>query len=82
MLRQFIQCKADTTLITFDWEGAGTPTQPNFCSTHGCNNFGKVNEWAKSRQFNMTAELEAQQKLIEDAIEEEALKSSEPLLVR
>jgi hypothetical protein len=70
MLRQFIQCKADTTLITFDWEGLGTPTQPNFCSTHPCNNFEKINEWAKSRQFNITDEFETHPEVLSKTIED------------
>ncbi|KAK2754681.1 hypothetical protein FQN54_006814 [Arachnomyces sp. PD_36] len=69
MLRQAIQCHADTTLITFDWGGPGTPTEPNFCSTHACNNFEKINQWAKSRQFSVSAALEAQQEASRQELE-------------
>nr|KMM66475.1 hypothetical protein CPAG_02814 [Coccidioides posadasii RMSCC 3488] len=46
----------DTTLITFNDDGALSPVKPDFEATHACQNFDKVHDWAREREFNMTEE--------------------------
>ncbi|KMU88324.1 hypothetical protein CIHG_06122 [Coccidioides immitis H538.4] len=56
IVRQALMCQADTTLITFNDDGALAPVKPDFEATHACQNFDKVHDWAREREFNMTEE--------------------------
>ncbi|EER24665.1 hypothetical protein CPC735_060350 [Coccidioides posadasii C735 delta SOWgp] len=56
IVRQALMCQADTTLITFNDDGALSPVKPDFEATHACQNFDKVHDWAREREFNMTEE--------------------------
>ncbi|KAG1856588.1 hypothetical protein C8R48DRAFT_299319 [Suillus tomentosus] len=50
MLRQNIMCRADVTMLTYDWvEGVKDPF-PNFRIPHRCRNFEKVLDWVDAHR--------------------------------
>ncbi|KAK3679963.1 hypothetical protein LTR78_000340 [Recurvomyces mirabilis] len=52
-LRQEVTCKADVTLIGFEWVPNNTDPSPVFQGWHECKNFEAIDAWAKGRRFDI-----------------------------
>ncbi|KAK4565648.1 hypothetical protein LTR86_003496 [Recurvomyces mirabilis] len=52
-LRQEVTCKADVTLIGFEWVPNNTDPSPVFQGWHECKNFEAIDAWAKERRFDI-----------------------------
>lgn len=56
MLRQRLMCTADVGLVTGVWvESYGEP-YPDFSTQHQCRDLGKIQEWAKDHELNVSME--------------------------
>lgn len=53
MLRQVIMCRADVTMVTYDWvEGLDDP-YPSFNVPHQCRDFEKILDWVEDHQVHL-----------------------------
>ncbi|KAL9126805.1 MAG: hypothetical protein Q9217_004200 [Psora testacea] len=52
-LRQNLMCKADVSLLTFDWVDNDRAPKPNFAIEHECHNWDRIEEWAKEHAFDI-----------------------------
>lgn len=54
-LRNYIQCHADTTLLTFKYiEGYAGPW-PDFRTTHQCFDWNSIYDWAQKEMVDVTS---------------------------
>ncbi|PVH78108.1 hypothetical protein DL98DRAFT_590632 [Cadophora sp. DSE1049] len=53
MLRQVVMCKADTTLMTYEWLPDFPGPWPNFGIQHECVNWEKIDNWSKERSIDI-----------------------------
>lgn len=52
-LRQNLMCKADVSLLTFDWIDNNRAPQPHFDIEHECKNWESIDGWAKDHAFDI-----------------------------
>ena len=52
-LRQAISCHSDISVGVWQWEDSLSDYKPNFRTEHTCRNFEKIQEWARSRSFQL-----------------------------
>ncbi|KAF6234052.1 hypothetical protein HO173_007882 [Letharia columbiana] len=52
-LRQNLMCKADVSLLTFDWVSNDRAPKPNFDIQHECKNWESIDAWAEDHAFNI-----------------------------
>lgn len=52
-LRQFLMCKADVSIVTYDWLDNHRRPFPNFNVQHECRSFDAVNDWARERSLDI-----------------------------
>ncbi|KAL8811106.1 MAG: hypothetical protein Q9223_007600 [Gallowayella weberi] len=48
-----IVCKADVSLLTFDWVAEDRAPKPNFDAEHECMNWESIDGWAKDHAFDI-----------------------------
>lgn len=46
-------CKADVSLLTFDWVSNDRAPKPNFDIEHECKNWESIDAWAEDHAFNI-----------------------------
>ena len=46
-------CKADVSLLTFDWVDNDRAPKPDFVIEHDCYNWERVEAWAKEHAFDI-----------------------------
>lgn len=47
-------CRAEVTMTTYDWDPKKIYPQPHLAYEHECVNFEALDDWAKSRSFDIT----------------------------
>ena len=47
-------CRAEVTMTTYDWDPKKIYPQPHLGYEHECVNFEALDNWAKSRSFDIT----------------------------
>lgn len=47
-------CRAEVTMTTYDWDPKKIFPQPHLAYEHECVNFEALDDWAKSRSFDIT----------------------------
>ena len=52
-LRQFVQCKADVALLTYDWIPGYRRPWPNFSVQHECRNWNTIDQWAADHYLDI-----------------------------
>lgn len=53
MLRQVIMCKADTSLMSFEWRPDTQMPFPSFQIEHECRNWDSLVEWSRERSLDI-----------------------------
>lgn len=51
-LRQFVMCKADVSILTYDWMPQFHRPWPNFEIQHKCANWDHIQDWAEAHSFD------------------------------
>ncbi|OTB00953.1 hypothetical protein M426DRAFT_266737 [Hypoxylon sp. CI-4A] len=51
-LRQYVMCKADLSINTFEWIPNYSRPWPNFDVVHECANWDSIKEWARANSFD------------------------------
>lgn len=52
-IRQFVMCKADISMVTYDWLDNHRRPFPNFNVQHECRRFEAIDAWASERRLNI-----------------------------
>ncbi|KAF4627068.1 hypothetical protein G7Y89_g11085 [Cudoniella acicularis] len=52
-IRQFLMCKADISIVTYDWLDNHRRPFPNFNVQHECRSFEAIDAWAGERRLNI-----------------------------
>lgn len=48
-----LMCKADISLVTFDWVDNNRRPLPHFHTEHSCYDFAAIDDWARQNSVNM-----------------------------